>query len=188
MKKIQSFMKGEKGNVLIMFAGLMVMIAFFLGIIIDVTMIYLDNNAMQSLLQIIREERFTHQDTIRYAENPAIETYNLAYESAKKNGFNGDIKVYFKEDEPNEDRSFRNYKIRIVLADNSPFYFGRMFGLNTIKLSAKLDGGESYGDSSLDVIWYPPGVPSDYNGSYTGNMASLGYSFDKFEDTPPGGW
>lgn len=188
MNKMKDFLKDEKGNVLLIFAGAMVVIVGFIGLIIDVSMIYMDNNSMQSLLQIIREERFTHQDHIRYSDNPALETYKLAHKSAKKNGFDGKIKVYFKEDKPSQDNSFRSYKIRIVLADESQFYFGRIFGLNTIDLSAKIDGGESYGDSSLDVIWYPPDNVSTYNGSYSGNMNSDGYTYNGSEDTPPGGW
>lgn len=188
MKKMKKFLEDEKGNVLIIFAGSMVVIAFFLGILIDVSMIYMDNNSMQNLLRIIREERFTHQDTIRYSDNPAVETYNIVRESAMENGFDGEIKVYFKEDEPEIDRSFRSYKVRISLKKESPFYFGRIFGLDTITLGAGLDGGESYGDGSLDVIWYSPIDVSGYNGSYFGNMTETGYIYNSLDDTPPGGW
>ncbi|HZK57088.1 MAG TPA: hypothetical protein VFD17_02160 [Clostridia bacterium] len=188
MKDMKRFLKDEEGNVLIIFAGSMILIAFFLGILIDVSMIYMDNNAMQNLLQIIREERFTHQDTIRYSNNPAVETYMIARESAMENGFDGEIKVYFKEEVPETDRSFRSYKVKILLRKESPFYFGRIFGLDTIALGAGLDGGESYGDGSLDVIWYPPMNASGYNGSYLGNMAEAGYIYNNLDDTPPGGW
>lgn len=190
MEKIKGFLKDEKGNVLIIFAGSIILMAFFIGLIIDVSMIYMDNNSMQNLLQIIREERFTHQDTIRYAEDPALETYKLVHDSARKNGFNGKIKMYFKEEERDRDTSFRSYRVRIVLEDESDFYFGRLFGLDTISLSAKLDGGESYGDGSTDVIWYPPGDVSDYNGSYFGDRGSDRDDpvHNKSEDTPPGGW
>lgn len=190
MRKVKKILKNEEGNVLILFAGSFIIISFFIGLIIDISMIYMDNNFLQNQLQIIREERFVHQDTIRYSDDPAAETYKIVHQTAKKNGFNGDVKMYFKEEKPDVDNSFRSYKVRVVLSDESNFYFGKLFGLNTISLSAKLDGGESYGDGSTDVIWHPPEDVSVYNGLYSGNMTRTDedYDHDESKDTPPGGW
>lgn len=191
MEKLKRILKNEEGNVLILFAGSFILISFFIGLIIDINMIYMDNNYLQNLLQIVREERFVHQEVIRYSENPGKETYEIVHETAKKNGFNGDLKVYFKEEKPDIYNSFRSYKVRVVLSIKSDFYFGKLFKLKPIILSAKLDGGESYGDGLTDVIWHPSKDISEYNGIYSGNMEmdSSDPKYNSFEkDTLPGGW
>jgi len=167
-KAAKQFLKDEDGNILLIFAGSMVLIAFFIGICLDVSMIYMKRNSMQNILQIIREERFTYQDTIRYADNPALTTYHIAYNAAGENEFGGTVKVYFCEEDP--EPNYRSYQVRILLTDECPFYFGRIFGLNTMPLRVTLDGGESYGEGSADVIWHSPLPVSSYNGAYTGSI------------------
>lgn len=174
-KDMKQLLMKEDGNILLIFAGSMVVIAFFIGICLDISMIYMERNSMQNLLQIIREERFTHQETIRYSENPALATYEIAHDTAAENGFGGTLKVYFYEEEPSY--NYRRYQVRIMLIKESPLYFGRIFGLNTMLLKTSLDGGESYGEGFADVIWHSPRPVSSYNGAYTGIMGG-GYVYD----------
>ena len=161
----------EEGNILLIFAGSMILIMFFIGLALDLSMIYMHQNSLQDFLQIIREDRFANQDSIRFSDNPALTTYNIAYDVAEKNGFTGILKVYFLEDEP--EHNYRSYKIRVELADESPFYFGKIFGLNKINLRARLDGGESYGEGFADVVWHSPIHVDNYNGSYSGKIGGF---------------
>lgn len=174
-KKLKQFLIKEDGNILLIFAGSMVVITFFIGICLDISIVYMERNSMQNLLQIIREERFTHQESIRYSDNPALTTYEIAHETAVKNGFTGTLKVYFYEEEPSY--NYRSYQVRIMLMKESPLYFGKLFQLNTIQLKASLDGGESYGEGFADVIWHSPRPVSSYNGAYTGSIGG-GYVYD----------
>ena len=180
-KKTKHFFIKEEGNVLMIFAASMILIAFFIGICLDLSIVYMEHNSMQSMLQIIREERFTFQETIRYADNPAVTTYKIVNEAAEKNGFEGKLKVYFYEEEPSH--NYRRYQVRIVLTKESPLYFGKIFGLNTVTLNAGLDGGESYGEGFADIVWHPPYSVSVYNGSYSGKDGG-GYVYDS-SDLPP---
>lgn len=161
--------KSEEGSILLTFAAAMVVLCFFIGIALDISLIYMDRNSMQNIAQIMREERFTFQDTVRYADNPAQTAYELVYESAVANGFDGTVKFYFLEEEPQS--NYRSYKMRIVLQDQSPYHFGRIFGLETIGLEVTLDGGESYGEGASDVVWCSPLPVDSYNGSYTSTGA-----------------
>lgn len=178
----KKFLQKEDGNILLIFAGAMVLIAFFIGICLDVSMIYVKRNSMQNILQIIREERFTYQDTIRYSDNPALTTYHIAYSAAAENGFDGIVTVYFREEDP--EPNYRSYQVRILLTDECPFYFGRIFGLNTVPLNVSLDGGESYGEGSADVIWHSPLPVSNYNGAYTGIIGDMQVVYDSTELPP----
>lgn len=181
MRKIRRFFKGERGNVMVLFAGALVVIIGFVGLSIDIGLLCLQRNTLQNMTQVIRGNRFTYQDTIRYADDPGKTSFEMIQETLAENGFDGTIKVYFYEETPAA--NYRCYRIRTELSEDFSFYFARIFGLDTTTITVSLDGGESIGDISSDVIWYPQKDTSEYNGSYTGT-SSGGYVHDT-SDIPP---
>ncbi len=164
-RKISTFFQNSEGNMLILFACFFVVLTFFLGLSLDIGMIYMKRGEMQNLCQIIREDRFTYQDSVRYADNPGQACYELVCGTASQNGFAGEVKVYFQEEPPAY--NYRHYRVRTELIDWYSFTFGRLLGIDETELHVTLDSGESYGEGSTDVIWYPPASASSYNGSYT---------------------
>ncbi len=172
---ILHFFKQERGNMIILFAGTLVVLIFFIGLSLDIGMICLQRNSMQNLCQIVREDRFTYQDTIRYAENPGEASYQIIYDTLKGNGFDGTVKVYFYEKEPESNN--RSYRIRTELSEEYAYTFGRIFGKTTDTITVSLDGGETYGEGGLDVVWHSPKDVSTYNGSYT-SQSDGGYAYD----------
>ena len=180
--KILHFYEQERGNIIVLFALTLVVLIFFIGLSIDISMICLQRNTMQDLCQIIREDRFTYQDTIRYADNPGLTSYQIIYDSLEDNNFNGTVKVYFCEDEPAS--NYRSYHIRTELSEEYSYSFARIFGFTSRTVTVSLDGGETYGESGNDVVWHSPIAVADYNGSYT-SKPSGGYIYDS-HDIPPG--
>ncbi|WHH57947.1 Tad domain-containing protein [Petroclostridium sp. X23] len=176
--KILRFFKQENGNIIILFAGTLVVLIFFIGLSLDIGMICLHRNSMQSLCQLIREDRFTYQDTIRYAENPGLTSYQIIYDTMTDNNFNGTVKVYFYEETP--ESNYRYYRIRTELSKEYAYTFARIFGLTTTTVTVSLDGGETYGESLKDMIWYSPIAVSSYNGSYTSQFGG-GYVYDNHD-------
>lgn len=164
-KKIRRLFGEERGNIMVLFAGTLIIIIGFIGLSLDIGMLSLERNKLQDMSQVIREDRFTFQDTIRYAPNPGKATYDIIRDTLAENGFDGTFKVYFYELPPQP--SHREYYIRTVLSKDFSFYFARVFGLTTTTLSASLDGGEIIGEGGNDVVWYPELSPADYNGCYT---------------------
>lgn len=175
-KKLVKAVKSEEGGIILLFAGILVILIFFVGLSLDMGMLYLKRNNMQNLCQLIREDRFTYQDTIRYADNPGLATYQVAARSLESNDFNGQVKIYFCEDTPQF--NYRSYRVRTELSEDFSFAFLQILGLSSIKLTVHLDGGETYGEGGDDVIWYPPEPVSSYNGSYTGEPGG-GYTYDR---------
>lgn len=163
--KILGFFKQENGNIIILFAGTLIVLIFFLGLSLDIGMICLQRNSMQNLCQLLREDRFTCQDTIRFAENPGLASYELVYNTMNDNNFDGTVKVYFYEKTPQN--NYREYLVRTELSQEYSFAFARVLGFTTTTITVSLDGGESYGEGGADVVWRPIYSVSDYNGSYT---------------------
>lgn len=166
MKKLRKRFAREDGNILLLFAGSLILIIFMIGIALDLGMIYMRRNDLVDLCQLARDERFTYQDTIRYSDNPGRETYNIVANTMRNNGFNGTITVFFFEREP--EHNYRDYRVRIQLTEQYRYTFLRLFGGDTVAITTWLDGGENYGESGADMIWYPKLPCSEYNGSYTG--------------------
>ena len=174
-QKCKYFFKREDGNILVLFASVLTILIFFIGLSLDVGMLFLRRNSMQSLCQMVREDRFTYQDSIRYASNPGLESYQIISDTMAANAFDGTVKVYFYEEPPAA--NYRYYRIRTELSDEYSFTFARLFGLDTMTLTVFLDGGETYGEGLSDVVWYPPLSAASYNGSYTSQPGG-GYIYD----------
>lgn len=181
--KIRRFCRQESGNIIILFAGMLVVLIFFIGLSLDIGMIYLQRNSMQNLCQLIREDRFTYQDTIRYADNPGLASYQIIYDTMADNNFNGTVKVYFYEETPQS--NYRYYRIRTELSKEYSYTFARIFGLTTTTIKVSLDGGEAYGESLNDVVWHSPLAAANYNGSYTSQPGG-GYVYNSHDI--PAGW
>lgn len=170
------FSKEEFGSVVVLFALLLTVIVFFVGIAVDLSLFYMKRSDLENLCQLMREDRFTFQDTMRYADNPGRAAYQIAAQSMGDNGFNGVITVYFWEKTQPAEANGRYYKVRTQLSDDFSFHFLRIFGADTVKVKAHIDDVENYGEGGSDVIWHPSVSPGSYSGSYTGS-AGGGYSF-----------
>ncbi|WP_313073776.1 hypothetical protein [Lacrimispora sp.] len=155
----------ENGNILLLFAGTLTVLIFFVGISMDLGLIYLKRNALMNLCQLVKEDRFTFQDSIRYSNNPGRDSFMMIEDAMKRNHFDGTVKVYFKEVPP--ESNYRYYRIRTQLSEEYSYTFLRIFGADTTTITVYFDGGETYGEGLSDVIWHPSSPVSSYNGSYT---------------------
>lgn len=185
MERALKKMKEEDGNIIVLFAGGLLLLCFFVGIAFDLGLYYTKKNDLENLCRLLREDRFTHQDSIRYADNPGAENYRIASKTLQDNGFTGNLSVFFKEEPFPAYANARQYKIRIELSENFGFHFLKIFGLSDVKIMAHIDGKENYGEGGSDVIWHPSGTADTYSGVYSGSAGS-GYSFS--QGTFPSGW
>lgn len=186
--EIISEVKKENGNTTVLFASLIVILIGFIGMAIDIGIVYMRRSDLGNLCQLIRDDRFTHQDSIRFADNPGASTYEIVADAMKDNNFKGEIKVYFFEKKP--EPNYRKYITRVELSEDVPVYFLKLFGLKSFKIKAYIDGEDNYGEGNLDRIWHPAMPESAYNGLYFGSK-SESYTFTAGEfpnGFVPNGW
>lgn len=164
-KKWFTYFGRENGNILLLFAGALTVIIFFVGISMDFGLIYLKRNALMNLCQLVKEDRFTFQDTIRYSDDPGRESFLIIEDTMRRNNFDGTVKVYFYEQPPAS--NYRYYQIRTQLSEEYSYTFLKIFGADTATVTVYFDGGETYGEGLADVVWHPLAPVSSYNGSYT---------------------
>ncbi len=168
MIELKRLRDDEEGSILVLFSASLFLLIFFAGIAIDLSMYYTKKTDLENLCKILREDRFTYQDTIRYSSNPGITCYNIMSDTMTENNFKGGITVYFKEDPYPALANYRKYHIRMEVSEEFEFHFLRLFGLTQVVVKAHIDGEQNYGDGGNDMIWHPSGSVSLYNGSYTG--------------------
>ena len=154
----------EKGNVAFIFAGILIILIFFVGLATDISMVLWHHNRLENTCQLVRDNRYTYQDTVRYSDNPAASFAQCAATTLAVNGYNGKATVYFKEDDPQD--NFRHFKVRLVLTDKSSFYFLRLFGQDSVEISSQVDFEDSYGEKADDVVWRPSASALSFNGGY----------------------
>lgn len=170
----------EDGNIAAIFAGILIVLIFFVGLATDVSMVLLRHNQLENSCQLVRDNRYTYQDTVRYSDNPAVSFARSASSTLAINGYGGEAIVYFQEDPPQD--NFRHFKVRLVLTDECPYYFLRLFGQNSVQVTSQVDFEDSYGEKGDDVVWRPSSPPSSFNGAYLvegSNVTYLGSDLPK---------
>lgn len=168
MRKV---MKEEEGAVLVIFALTLFVLLFFAGLATDFSMLYMRRSELQDLCNLVKTEQFTRQDEIRFANNPGLVMADNVNDLMKANGFYGDVDLYFMEEEveytdhhePVDNQ--RAYRMRVVLHEDFPYNFMRLFKQTTAHLTAYQDVEATFGDGGNDVIW-KPGEKDKYNGLY----------------------
>ena len=174
-KRIHGFANREEGNIILLFAGVLVILIAFVGLALDMGMLLVRRNELQNLCDLVRESRFAHQDTIRFADDPGLTSYQVATQAIVNNGFGGELTFYYREDTPADNR--RKYIVRTELTEEFEFSFLKVIGLDAMDIVVRADGGGDYGESTNDVVWRPAGNVANFNGTYRGTIAGL-LSFD----------
>lgn len=169
---------GESGNILVMFACSLIVLVFFIGLTIDVSMVLWQKGQLVNDAQLIKNNRFVYQESVRYADKPGEEFEKRALQTLKLNNYEGSGKIYFNEYSRKEEE--RKVKVRVELNKDANTYFFQVFGVKTIPISTSIDFEDTYGeydkdpsgDSSKNRVWHPDDPAASYNGTYAFASAS----------------
>lgn len=167
-KRLRAYRQQEKGDVIVLFALSLVMLLAFVSLAIDIGMISMKQAAMMDLCQQMRKARLDAKDYIMNAADPALMIYEISNQCAMVNDFQGELKVYYKEEtDPVAPTSNwvdkRRYKVRIELKQEYQFAFAAAIfsGPASQKITVYLDGEEQKTSSFTSVgegtvpVWYP---------------------------------
>lgn len=169
---------GESGNILVMFACSLIVLIFFIGLAVDVSMVLWQKGQLVNDAQLIKNNRFVYQESVRYADKPGEEFEKRALQTLKLNNYEGSGKIYFHEYSRKEEE--RKVKVRVELNKNANTYFFQVFGVKTIPISTSVDFEDTYGEYEKDPsgepnknkVWHPKDLASEYNGTYAFASAS----------------
>ena len=163
---------GESGNILVMFACSLIVLIFFIGLAVDVSMVLWQRGQLVNDAQLIKNNRFVHQESVRYAKDPGLEFEKRALQILDLNGYKGSGKIYFYEYSRKEEE--RKVKVRVELNKNADTYFLQVFGVKSIPIHTSIDFEDTYGeydkdpsgDPSKNRVWHPDDPAASYNGTY----------------------
>lgn len=167
-KNTRKWWRQERGGIIVLFALSLVTLLSFVSLAIDIGMVNMKRAAMMDLCQQIRKARLDAKEYIMYAKDPALMIYQISNECAKENGFQGGLRVYYKEDtDPATPTSAwvdrRTYTTRIELRQNHQFSFvAALFsGPASQEIKVSLDGGEEKTSGPDEAeekkvpVWHP---------------------------------
>lgn len=154
----------ERGSISVFTALTMIIMIFFVGLALDLSMVLLDKAKLDNLCQVVCEDRYVHDDLVRFSDNPAVVTVDYVSAALQTNGFTGQLEVAF--DESTRDKSRRVIDVDVSIMKSSPLYFMKIFGFSDVKVSSTVSYEDVYGEGGDDVVWAPAVSASTYNGTY----------------------
>lgn len=154
----------ERGSITAPFAASLIALIFFMGLSVDVSMVLMDHGRLDDMCQVVAENRYVHQDAVRFADDPAQASVAYVADTLAANGFEGTAVVDFEESP--RTTGHRHIAVTLTLTEESPFYFLRMFGANSVNITSTTTFEDDYGEDADDVIWAPAASVTSYNGSY----------------------
>ncbi len=160
--------RGERGSVSVIVALTMIVMIFFVGLALDMSMVLMDKSELDNLCQVVCDDRYVHDDMVRFSDNPAQATVGYATSALASNGFSGDYEVEFNESARSKDK--RVIDVDVTITRESPLYFLRIFGASSFEISSTVSYEDVYGEGGDDVVWAPSAPVSSYNGTYRGSV------------------
>lgn len=154
----------ESGSISVITALTMIAMIFFVGLAIDLSMVLLDKSELDGLCQVVCEDRYVHDDLVRFADDPAQATVSYISTALASNGFSGDLEVAFDESHRTKDK--RVIDVDVTIKRESPLYFLKIFGASSFTISSTVSYEDVYGEGGDDVVWAPSASTSTYNGTY----------------------
>lgn len=156
--------KDERGAVSVIAALTMVIMIFFMGLALDMSMVLMDKSELDNLCQVVCDDRYVHDDLVRFSDNPAQATVDYTTAALVSNGFSGELEVAFDESSRAKDK--RVIDVDVTIRRESPLYFLKLFGASAITVSSTVSYEDVYGEGGDDVVWAPTASTSSYNGTY----------------------
>ncbi len=156
--------RDEHGAVSVITALTMVVMIFFVGLALDLSMVLLDEAQLDNLCQVVCDDRYVHDDSVRFADDPADATLNYVSAALASNGFSGELEVKF--DESTREKNKRVIDVVVTIKRESPLYFLKIFGASSLTVSSTVSYEDAYGEGGDDVVWAPTASPNSYNGTY----------------------
>ncbi len=154
MTKVRSFC--EQGNMLpIILASCLVLFAV-VGLVIDQGVAYAVKARQENTLQVVRDACMDSSFalTAKHVQNPGVLTAQRIVETARNEGFNGKITVWFYEEDPHLlAKSERLWIVGVQLEEAVPAMFLQSFALDDIEVaSTRVITARPY---ASEQVWRP---------------------------------
>ncbi|MGJ0848067.1 TadE/TadG family type IV pilus assembly protein [Tissierella praeacuta] len=147
------FRNSEKGDILILFAGTLILVIIFLGLSTDVILAFNKRDKLVEIGKLMSEARVDLGEELWHSEEPQSTLREITWEIAKRNGLEMnqvDVKWIVKQ----ETNSYRASEISIVLTDVYKCSTLKMIGINELPIKVNIKGGQDKHTGGTP-IWLP---------------------------------
>lgn len=166
-----SFIKEEKGDILVISVIMLTSIIIFISLSCDVGMMYMQRARILETAQLMRDTRFDEEAgnaPLMNSDTPGKFSFLEMNNIARLNDFNGIVEIVYYEYKSSYKE--RKYKVRITLSDIYECTTLRLFGFNKIPIDVVIDGS----GKKTGLVWRPLYLD---NGTYTSNGSTNGYRY-----------
>ena len=152
MSSLRKRFRGERGDILILFALTLVFLVGMVALATDVGLLAIRRAQLMEVGQIMRDARLEQSEMIWNADNPGAAFDQIVREYGLKNGLRSDqIQTTYTVVENSSTR--RESKVTMIFRDTYPCTTLRLFGFDRIPIVVKIDGSAmSYNSGG---VWSP---------------------------------
>lgn len=147
------FKNNENGDILILFAGTLILVIVFLGLSTDVILAFNKRNKLVEIGKLIGEARVDLGEELWSSENPESTLNEIAWEIGKRNGLKRN-QVSAKWTVIQETNSYRVVNTSIELTDVYKCSTLKMIGINELPIKVNMSGGQDKNTGAIP-IWFP---------------------------------
>lgn len=152
---IKRLRKEERGDILVIFAVMFTVLIMIIALSTDVAILYARRARIYEIGNVMRRTRFTKgQEFFMNSDNPGKEYAEAFNDYAKKNGFNGELKVTYNEKETSNNYSRREFDINMEFDEKVETSVLKFVGIKEVPIKVVINGS---GHKVRNNIWRPEG-------------------------------
>ncbi len=147
------FRDSENGDILILFAGTLILVIVFLGLSTDVILAFNKRDKLVEVGRLMSEARVDLGEELWHSEDPQSTLREITWEIAEKNGLDKnqvDVKWIVRQ----QTNSYRASEINIILTDVYKCSTLKMIGINEFPIKVNIKGGQDKNTGGIP-IWFP---------------------------------
>lgn len=143
--------KNESGDIIILFAGTLILLIVFLGLSTDVILAFNKRDRLIEIGNLMKDARFDLGEELWNSNYPESTLREITLDIAAKNGLNSE-QVDVKWIPTRENETLRAADVKITLTDKYECTVLKMLGINELPIKVKIDGEQF---KSGTRIWSP---------------------------------
>lgn len=152
MSRMKKFFRGERGDILVLFALTLVFLVGMVALATDVGLLAVKRAHLMEVGQIMRDARLEQSELVWDAQDPAAAFDNIVREYGEKNGLRDDqIETTYTTTQ--DTSTARACQVTMIFHDTYSCTTLRLFGYNHIPITVKIDGSAT--KSSGSGVWSP---------------------------------
>lgn len=138
---LKNMKRNENGDIIILFAGVIILLVVFLGLSTDVVLAFNKKSKLTEVGNLMKDARFDLGEELWQADYPEDKLREISLEISRRNGLRDD-QVEVEWMPVRNDESIRQAQVKITLTDNYECTSLKIFGVNNLPIRVVIEGSQ----------------------------------------------